>query len=636
MTHPIDWWLGRLNNVRPVGKGYTALCPVHGDTENSLSIRETPDGSGVLVHCFRECDYKEIVTILERNGAAPLDESVRAVLKGQTARAFWEEYTAVPSVFWEGLGLSFSKESVAFTWGEETPSQKERHFHRQGKGFSWAPEGAPRPPLWPRVPDKLPKRIWIAEGESDCGILRFIGLEAFGLTKGAGWIKDSQDVWETLHKRGVSEIVFVLDFDEEGLKRLKFLSRAHVEGVEFFGVDLSGIVNHLLGEKDIRDVWRRPLYPEELKQKLESATQPLTSRVLNRISLIEFLSKPLREMTWSVENILMTKTVELIVGLPKIGKSWLALDMGVSVATGLPFLDHFPVVNPGPVLYLTKEDPEYSLQDRLAKVVISKGLGGSVEREDGLLTLQPPHTRSVPFYVDLQRGFLFSPEHVNELIEWLSVLRDSLGSIALVVFDPILRMMPTGLDEYRATDVNTAIFEPAAQIVEEVGASILLVHHRGKTFSSAKGSYGSIGFHAFSDGTHYLTKQDDEWVKVISEFKSAPERHWSFGLRNLEEGYEAEVIEGKVSTLGRASSLLQGDILNHLKLHPEGKLVTQIDSAFKDVEMARIREQLKDLEKQGLVYRRKVRTREPGAKGGPRPDRWFAKEEENEILTSTS
>jgi len=621
-----------VNNVRPVGKGYTALCPVHDDTENSLSIRETSDGSGVLVHCFRECDYQKIVTILEEDGVRPLTDSIKAVLKGQTARVFWEEYTAVPSVFWESLGVLFGKEEIAFTWGKETPSRKERHFNRTtGKGFTWVPEGAPRPPLWPAVPDKLPRRVWISEGESDCGVLRFIGLEAFGLTKGAGWVKDSRDVWETLRDRGVSEIVFVLDFDDEGLKRLKFLSQEHLGGIEFFGVDLSGIIDHLLGEKDIRDIWRRPLHPEELRRKLELATRPLNPRVLNRISLIDFLSKPIREMTWTVENILMSQTVELIVGLPKIGKSWLALDLGVSVATGLPFLNHFPIVNPGPVLYLTKEDPEYSLQDRLAKVAISKGLGGSVEMKDGCLSLEPPHTNPIPFYVDLQRGFLFSPEHVNELIEWLSALKAVLGTIALIVFDPILRMMPTGLDEYRATDVNTAVFEPAARMVSEVGASILLVHHRGKSFSASKGSYGSIGFHAFSDGTHYLTKKDDEWVNVISEFKSAPEWQWSFALRNLQEGFEAEVVEGKTTSLGRASSLLQADILNHLKTHPNGKLVDELDSAFKDVPKDRIREQLKDLEQQGLIYREKVQKREPGAKGGPRPDRWFAPGDDDEV-----
>ena len=48
-TYPLDWWLERLEGVRPVGDGYTALCPAHDDHKNSLSLRELPDGSVVLI-----------------------------------------------------------------------------------------------------------------------------------------------------------------------------------------------------------------------------------------------------------------------------------------------------------------------------------------------------------------------------------------------------------------------------------------------------------------------------------------------------------------------------------------------------------------------------------------------------------
>lgn len=55
--------------------------------------------------------------------------------------------------------------------------------------------------------------------------------------------------------------------------------------------------------------------------------------------------------------------VSLLSGTPKIGKSWMALNMGVAVATGGVFLEQS--CTPGEVLYLALEDNQRRLQSRL-------------------------------------------------------------------------------------------------------------------------------------------------------------------------------------------------------------------------------------------------------------------------------
>ena len=72
---------------------------------------------------------------------------------------------------------------------------------------------------------------------------------------------------------------------------------------------------------------------------------------------------------WSADG------VGVIGGAPKVGKTWLALDIAVSVATGTPALGCFPVSKPGPVLLHGAEDAPADLRARLAAIAAARGLG---------------------------------------------------------------------------------------------------------------------------------------------------------------------------------------------------------------------------------------------------------------------
>ena len=61
MADKIYDFLNLLKGVRPNGSsGWTALCPVHGDNQNSLAVSRGDDGR-ILVNCFAGCEAKEIV-----------------------------------------------------------------------------------------------------------------------------------------------------------------------------------------------------------------------------------------------------------------------------------------------------------------------------------------------------------------------------------------------------------------------------------------------------------------------------------------------------------------------------------------------------------------------------------------------
>ncbi len=61
-------------------------------------------------------------------------------------------------------------------------------------------------------------------------------------------------------------------------------------------------------------------------------------------------------------------------GPPKTFKSSLAHDLAISVASGTPFLNHFPVDTQGPVIMLPREDKDWVTLERAWGIEASKGL----------------------------------------------------------------------------------------------------------------------------------------------------------------------------------------------------------------------------------------------------------------------
>ena len=101
---------------------------------------------------------------------------------------------------------------------------------------------------------------------------------------------------------------------------------------------------------------------------LELTRRPMAARpessLVNAAELLALTFPPQR---WAVPGI-VAEGLNLLVGPPKLGKSWFALNLAVAISTGGVALGRVPV-DQGPVLYLALEDSRRRLQDRLAKVL---------------------------------------------------------------------------------------------------------------------------------------------------------------------------------------------------------------------------------------------------------------------------
>src|SRR5271169_2101819 len=96
-------------------------------------------------------------------------------------------------------------------------------------------------------------------------------------------------------------------------------------------------------------------------------------RMLPVVRVGEIPSDELTER-WLVEQLWCANSVGVIGGAPKCAKTWLGLDMALSVATGTECLGKYAVPEPGPVLVYLAEDALLVVRERVAGMARHRGL----------------------------------------------------------------------------------------------------------------------------------------------------------------------------------------------------------------------------------------------------------------------
>jgi len=157
---------------------------------------------------------------------------------------------------------------------------------------------------------------------------------------------------------------------------------------------------------------------------------------------------------WAVPGLIPVGLTELA-GKPKIGKSWLALDLVTAVANGGKVLGSFPTTQ-GQALYLALEDQPRRFQDRLRRV-----LDGSPPSPDGYFFPEWPRVEE---------------SGLNALCRWL----DQYRSTRLVVIDTLARMRisPSGRGNIYHEDYEAIV--PLKKIADDYNVGIVVVHHTRK------------------------------------------------------------------------------------------------------------------------------------------------------------
>lgn len=203
---------------------------------------------------------------------------------------------------------------------------------------------------------------------------------------------------------------------------------------------------------------------------------------------------------WLIEPLWAASGVGILGGAPKCGKSWLALDMALSVATDTPCLDTFAVREPGSVLLYMAEDSPAHVKARLLGLCAHRGLD---------LQTTPLHLiTAATLRLDLQRD-------QDRLRETIATLRPR-----LLVLDPFVRLHR--IDENNAGEVSQLLaFLRALQ--REFDLAVCVVHHARKNGGGSAGVAlrGSGDFYAWVDSGLYLRRRRGALV-LTAEHRSAP------------------------------------------------------------------------------------------------------------------
>jgi RecA-family ATPase len=205
---------------------------------------------------------------------------------------------------------------------------------------------------------------------------------------------------------------------------------------------------------------------------------------------------------WLVDTLWARSAVGVLGGAPKSCKSWLALDLAVSVATGTPCLDAFDVDHPGPVLLYMAEDAAPVVKARLTGLCRTRGLD---------LASTPIHVITTPV-LRLDRG------------RDQARLRVAVRQLAprLLVLDPFVRLHR--IDENDAGEVS-ALLGYLRALQRQHDVAVLVVHHARKNGSTGTQAglslRGSGDFHAWGDSNLYIRRQKDTLLLTIEHRAAA-------------------------------------------------------------------------------------------------------------------
>lgn len=208
---------------------------------------------------------------------------------------------------------------------------------------------------------------------------------------------------------------------------------------------------------------------------------------------------------WLVDSLWMGSSVGLIGGEPKTYKTFLAMDLCVSVASGMPCLRTYPVPDPGPVLLYAAEDALHIVRSRIEGICAAAGC--SAQKLD-LKVITAATVR------------LDQPADRDRLRHTVERLRPR-----LLVLDPFVRLH--NIDENNSGEV-APLLAYLRELQRIYDLAVVVVHHAKKGGGNARPGQalrGTSEFHAWGDSNLYMRRGNQQDLTLTIEHRAsrAPE-----------------------------------------------------------------------------------------------------------------
>jgi hypothetical protein len=236
---------------------------------------------------------------------------------------------------------------------------------------------------------------------------------------------------------------------------------------------------------------------------------------------------------WLIEGLVPQGTMTGLVGAPGVGKSMIALDWALCVATGVPWLNVYPV------------------QKGFALYIAAEGHSGLSIRARAWLERYNPAGRKANFGLVKDRlfvtGIASSPDANRTEYETLFTrIEDELQDApTLVVIDTLARCLEGDENESQAMG---HFVNGAEQFIERYGSTVVVVHHknamggRERGHSSFRGALGAL---------HFLDRTKHEGLLVLKTEKQRDARELDdIGLRQEQIGDSALFVAADIPAKG--------------------------------------------------------------------------------------
>lgn len=217
-----------------------------------------------------------------------------------------------------------------------------------------------------------------------------------------------------------------------------------------------------------------------------------------------FLSQP-APMEWVIKGWIPKQSISMIYGESGVGKSFIALDMACSIASGKPWQN--VKTSQGTVVYMAGEG-NYGIRQRIA----------SWCKKNGIKDLDNLLVSNKPIDLDAPNGALKVIEAIRELCP---------NSVGILYIDTLNNHMSG--DENSARDTRTMI-NNCKIIAAALGCTVVLLHHTGLNDASKFRARGSSAWKGSLDSSLLISHAGNDVIKVSCEkMKDAQEPSPLFG-----------------------------------------------------------------------------------------------------------
>lgn len=466
-----------------------ALCPAHSDDKPSLSVRRDVEAGLIGLTCFAGCSFKEIREALGLDARAfrlSPNGSSRPASRTNGHRPAPTTPTPAPS---EGRasskGAPGGTELERYAYHNADGKVLYYNVRFEPKDFRMAgPDGKIKglPRNLTRVPYNLPavvdavqqgRTVYWVEGERDVHSLTEAGEVATTSAGGANAPLDP--IWAEYFDG--AHVVVVEDNDKPGRAYSRAVARLLVNSA--------------------RVETKRPAVPQ--------AKADVTDHLRAGYSVSQLLPAPMRSVRrtrWTVSDLLATKPeplrwvlpgvipegLTLLVGAPKVGKSWWNMNLMVALGSGRPdeVFSWGQQVEPSPSLYLALEDPHRRVYSRMNQVV--RGIKFPAHAAGDVWLDLPP----------IEEGGR------DEIEKWL----DANPEARVVMVDVLAKVRGVPAEGGGMYQADYAAVTALKEIADDYGIGVVVTHHdRKKTdddfLNMVSGTKGVTGA---ADTILYLTR----------------------------------------------------------------------------------------------------------------------------------